>query len=72
MVGIITEEAIIGQVIMQKGMQAAEKMDDFFCIQGCCPGTSLCLEAAAKLMRKSSEETELLIEDLNKLPDIRP
>lgn len=67
---IIVRKTIIGKIIIRKGMKAAEMMDNFFCIQGCCPRTTLYLESAAKLMRKSDEELELLIEDLVKLPDI--
>lgn len=71
MIAVITKESKIGEVIMQKGMAAAEIMDVTLCNDGeraCCPGTSLNLGFASRMMGKCDVLPELLAK-LNALPD---
>lgn len=70
---IIGEEAVIGEIIMQKGMAAAGLIDTHLCSSvdaKCCPGTTLKLGYAAKLLNKETTLSEL-IEKLNGLPDVK-
>jgi hypothetical protein len=67
---MISENSIIGKVIMRKGMDAGELMDKFFCeATCCCPGTTERLGHAAELLDKT-EGLPGLIQKLNELSDI--
>jgi len=58
----------IGMIIHEKGPDAGKLIDEALCNEekSCCPGTSLTLGFAAKLMGKS-EELPALVKKLNEL-----
>ena len=67
----ITADMPIGRIIIIKGELAGDIIDSVLCgdeKRTCCPGTTLQLEAAAKLKRMSEELPELL-KNINSLPD---
>jgi len=64
----IAKESVIGKVILQKGIEAAEIMKKFFCIGKCWTDTTLKLEHIAHLAGKE-DNLPVLLKELNKLPD---